>query len=104
MIYFIIGLFLLVIIEYYLFKDIKKILKIESIILIVSGYLVIVFNYFLKILINKKISFINISNITNYVFIKCINRGLLLILIGGIMLIIYGIFIIYKRYRENSVK
>ena len=102
MIYLIIGIILLTVIQVFLVKDILKIIRIESIILIISGYLMIILNYILRSVINNKISFINISKITGYILRKSINRGLILILIGGILLMIYGILIVYRKYRNNN--
>ena len=102
MIYFIIGIILLTLFQIYLAKDINKIIKIESIVLILSGYLMIILNYILKIVINRKITYINISKITNIIFKKCINRGLILITFGSILLIIYTFISIYNKRRIIS--
>lgn len=102
MILFIISIIILNIILIYLIKDFIKIIRINSILLIVSGYLIIVLNYILRNIINNKLSFINISKITNIIYYQSINKGLLFILFGSILLIIYSSIIIYRKYLKNT--
>ena len=87
-----------IIISYLLIKDTHKILRFMSITTIISGYIVIIFNSFLRIIINQKIPYINIAKITNIIYEKAINRGLILIFIGAIELIIYVLITLYKKY------
>ena len=101
MIYFIIAIIIFTFISIYLIRDIANFLKFISIILIISGYITIIFNYFLRIVINKKISFINVSKITDIVYTRIRDRGLILILVGGIELIIYIIMLYKKDYSIN---
>ena len=101
MIYFIIGIIIFNFIAFYLIKDINNYLKFSSLTIIIAGYLTITFNYFLKYFMNKQVSFINISKITELIYQKTINRGLLLILVGGIEIIIYTIINYLKKYRYN---
>ena len=85
----------------YLIRDINKLLKINSIITIISGYIIIMISVIINYYIKKRISFINISIVTNNISNKVINRGLILILFGGIQLIIYTLIKIYKERRIN---
>ncbi len=85
----------------YLIRDINKLLKINSIITIISGYIIIIISVIINYYIKKRISFINISIVTNNISNKVINRGLILILFGGIQLIIYTLIKIYKERRIN---
>ena len=98
MIYFIIAIIVVTVIENYLLKDIGKILRLNSILTIISGYLTIFINHLLRNIINKEISFINVSKITSLVFDRARDRGLMLILLGAIQLIIYIIIRLYRRY------
>ena len=91
MIYFIIGIILFNIFLYYILRSIKKFFLIDSIITIISGYLIILFSYIVTLYIRKKVWYINISVLTNYYFNKFSYNGLILILIGGIELIIYTV-------------
>ena len=101
MIYFIIGIIIFNIIAIYLIKEIHIFFKFSSLITIIAGYATIIFNYYLKIIINKQVSIINISKVTELIYQKTINRGLILILIGGIELIVYTILNYLKKYRYN---
>lgn len=85
----------------YLIRDINKLLKINSIITIISGYIIIMISVIINYYIKKRISFINISIVTNNISNKVINRGLILILFGGIQLILYILIKIYKERRIN---
>ena len=85
----------------YLLRDINKLLKINSIITIISGYIIIIISVIINYYIKKRISFINISIVTNNISNKVINRGLILILFGSIQLIIYTLIKIYKERRIN---
>ncbi len=97
MIYYLAGIIIVSIISYLFNKNIIVFLRYTSMITIISGYLVIIFNYFLKQIINREISYINISKITDIVYRKSIERGLVLVLIGGIELIGYILILSKKR-------
>lgn len=98
MIYLIISIIIITSIIYYLLKDIYKLLRLTSILTIISGYTTIVIGYITTINIRNKINFINISKITSPIFNKCIDKGLVLILIGAIELITYILLNIYRKY------
>ena len=99
-----ITIFFLTLLLLYFIKDLNKLLRINSIITIISGYLVILVSIIANGIIKKRISFINISILSNTISNKGINRGLILILIGAIQLIIYTIIRIYKQNINISVK
>ena len=98
--YFIFGIILLNIILFYILKDIKRYLFVGSIITIVSGYLIIIIGYIFRLYLKRKISYINISVITDFLLIKNNNNALILILIGSVELIIYVLLIIIKKKEE----
>ena len=98
MIYLIIGIIIITIIIYLILKDIYKLLRLTSIITISSGYLTIVIGYITISIIKNKISSINISKITSPILNECVDKGLILILIGAIELIIYILLNLYRRY------
>ena len=102
MTYLIIGIILLTIIISYFIEDINKFFKIHSIITIISGYLTIFITIIINIIIKNKLSFINVSKITNIISIKGINRGLILILLGALELITYILLNVYNRYKLNK--
>ena len=98
MIYLIIGIIIITIIIYFLLKDIYKLLRLTSIITILSGYLTIIIGYIVTNIIKNKVSFINISKITKPIFNECVDKGLILILIGTIELITYVLLNVYRKY------
>ena len=85
-------------------KDILKLLKLTSIITIIVGYFLIILSNIIKIQILKKITIINIENLSNILANKFINRGLILILLGVILLILYVIISFYKYYNIEIKK
>lgn len=95
MIIFTVSAIILTFFLFYLKRDINKILQINSIVTIISGYLVILVSTLINITIKKNISLINTSIITNAINSNGINRGLTLILFGAIQLIIHIIINIY---------
>ena len=99
MIYFTIAIVLLTIIETYYVNDLSNVFRLNGIITIAAGYITIILNYFLRNIITQRISFINTSKITDLVFRKAVNKGLILILIGGVELIVFIIIYVYKKRR-----
>lgn len=97
MIYLTLGVIVLTLFILYILRDINKVLRINSIITISSGYLVILSSIIINMIIKDKIAFINTSIITNEISNKGINRGLILILFGAIQLIIHTGINIYKN-------
>ena len=97
------AIILVIVISIYLIKDIVRFIRFMSITTIVSGYIIIIFNYFMRKIINSKISYINVSKITMIVYEKARDRGLLLIFIGSLELIIYMFIILYKKYYGKRI-
>ena len=93
---------LLTLLLFYLIRDIKKLLKINSIITITSGYIIIIINAFMIILLKKKLYFISIIKITNIISKNGTNRGLKLILLGAIQLIAYTIIKTIDTYKKKN--
>ena len=91
------SIILIIILLCYLLKDIKKILNISSIITIIFGYIILFLAFIFNKIIKNNLSFINANKISSIIVSKFINRGLILILIGGIELIIYTIVRLKKR-------
>ena len=100
MIYFILGIALLKILLLYFIKNIKKYFLITSIIDIISGYLIIIIDYIFKLYLKRKITYINISVLINYIIKSNNNHALILILIGSIELITY-IILIFINKKKN---
>ena len=96
MIYLIGAISLLTFTIYYIQNDINKTLRINSIITILSGYIIIFINIMFNTIIIKKTAHININYIINNIKNMGINRGLILILIGTIQYIIHILIRIYK--------
>jgi len=65
-----------------LIKDKLKALKLTGILTISSSILLILVSFIIKIMLTNNITTINISNITNYIFIKFITTSLILFIIG----------------------
>ena len=96
MIYLIGAILFLTFTIYYILNDICKTLRINSIITIISGYIIILINIIFNVILIKKITNININNFINNIRNMGVNRGLILILIGTIQFIIYTLIRIYK--------
>lgn len=92
-----IVMFLSLVLLFMLIKDKVKLLKIISITTSISGILLIIIGYMIKILIHSKIKFINISIISSLIFNNFLVKGLLMILIGLLTVILYKVIIIKKR-------
>ena len=89
MIFLIFGIIIIYIILFFIIKDINKVLKIISTTSILSGYIFIFGSVIVKSIINNRVNLINISKITDILFDRFLEKGLILLLIGGIELIIY---------------
>jgi len=77
-----ISIIILTIIFFILIKDKLKALKLTGILTISSSILLILVSFIVKIMLTKNITTINISNITNYIFMKFISTSLILFIIG----------------------
>ena len=69
-------------------KDKRKALKLTGILTILSSILLIVLTFILKLILTASITSINISTITNYLFMKFVYTSLILFIIGLIEIII----------------
>ena len=67
MIYLILSIILLTIILYFIYKDYLKVLKITSIVTGTASILTLIIGYFIRYFLNNKITFINISKISNLI-------------------------------------
>ena len=90
---------ILTIILFIITKNKTKTLKISGIVTITSSILLSVLILTLKLIVNNTITKINISSITNYLFIKFIYTSLILFIIGLTEIIIskYLTFRILKQ-------
>ena len=88
---------LVYILIFIIIKDKRKALKLVGILTITSSLLLIVLTSIAKLLINNWITMINISAITNHIFIKFIYTSLILFLLGLIEIIISKYLHIKKR-------
>lgn len=77
-----ISIIILTIFFFILIKDKLKALKLTGVLTIFSSILLILISFIIKIMLTKNITTINISNITNYIFIKFISTSLILFIIG----------------------
>ena len=102
MIYMVSTIILLTFIIYYLLKDINNTLRINSIITILSGYITMLVNTITNTIMSKKITYINITNLTTYIKSIGIKKGLTLILLGTFQLIIYITIRIYKYNKKKN--
>ena len=85
----------------YLIRDIGKLLRINSIIYIISGYLLLIVNIIINYIVRYKVNFMG-KYINNVIGNTIINWGLILILGGAIQLIIYVIVSIYNKRRISK--
>lgn len=71
-----------------LIKDKIKALRITGLITMSSSILLIVLTFIIKIILNTTVTSINISTITDYLFMKFANTSIILFLIGLIEILI----------------
>lgn len=79
MIYLILSIILLTIILYFIYKDYLKVLKITSIVTGIASILTLIIGYFIRYFLNNKITFINISKISNLILTKFFSNFLFLL-------------------------
>lgn len=82
-------------------KDKLKALKLSGVITMSSAILLIILTFIINIFINSSIKFINISIITDYLFMKFVYTGLLLFIVGVIEILISKY--LQSRKIKNSV-
>ena len=100
MIYLDILIISIMAILWFVIKDIIRYIKLLCILYLVSGYLMIIMGFLIKTIIKSKVVFINIDKIGDSILKMFINKGLWLILWGGLLLIIYVIVITYRHYKD----
>lgn len=81
-------IFILTILLFIIIKDKTKALKITGIVTISSALLLIVLTLITKLIVSNTITAINISTITNYLFVKFVYTSLILFIIGLIEILI----------------
>lgn len=87
------------IVMFFLLKNVVNFFKIISITSIFSGYLFIILAVISKTFFINRNNLIYVSKIIKLLFNKLLDRGLILILVGGVELIIYVLLrmVIYVR-------
>ena len=91
---------ILTIILFAIIKDKIKALKLIGIITLLSSLFLITLFLIIKIILNTNITSINISVITNYLFLKFVNTSLILF-ITGLIEIIISKYIYTKRLPQE---
>lgn len=95
-------IFVLTSILFIIIKDKIKALKITGIVTISSSILLIVLTLIIKLIITNKFTGINISSITNYLFLRFVYTSLILFVIGIIEIIISK-YLISKRIEQEKI-
>ena len=101
LIYFLI--IILNIIFFIIIKDKIKALRLSGILTITSSILLIVLTFIIKIILNTNITFINISNLTNYLFKKFIYTSLILFFLGITEILISKYILSRKVINEDTI-
>lgn len=91
---------ILTIILFIIIKDKRKALNLTGILTISSSILLIIIIYIIKTIISIKISTINFSIITNYLFIKFLINSLILFTIG-ILEILISKYIYHRKISQE---
>ena len=101
MIYLILSIILLTI---FIYKDYLKLLKITSIVTGIASILTLIIGYFIRYFFNNKITFINISKISNLILMKFFSNFLFLLGLSLIEIVCYMIINYYfKRNKLNNI-
>lgn len=79
---------ILTLIFFIVIKDKFKALRLTGLLTISSSFLLIAISFIIKIILNNNITIINISTITNYIFLKFVYTSLILFIIGLIEILI----------------
>ena len=93
---------LILIITFLLFiiiKDKRKALKLTGLLTISSAILSISLTFIVKLILNSSIKIINISNITNHIFMKFVYNSLILFILGLLEIIISKYLYTKKRIK-----
>ena len=94
MIYLILSIILLTI---FIYKDYLKLLKITSIVTGIASILTLIIGYFIRYFFNNKITFINISKISNLILMKFFSNFLFLLGLSLIEIVCYMIINYYFK-------
>lgn len=97
-----ISIIILTILFFIIIKDKLKALKLTGILTISSSILLILVSIIIKIMLKNNITTINISNITNYIFIKFIRTSIILFIIG-ITEILISKYLIKKEVNKEII-
>lgn len=95
-------IFILTSILFIIIKDKIKALKITGIVTISSSILLILLTLIIKLIITNKFTGINISSITNYLFLRFVYTSLMLFIIGIIEIIISK-YLKSKRINQEKI-
>ena len=90
---------IITVIFFIIIKDKRKALKLTGIITLTSSIFLITLTFIIKLIINSSINFINISVITDHLFIKFVSTSLILLVIGIVEIIISK----YLYNRKNTI-
>ena len=96
-------IFILTSILFIIIKDKINALRITGIITICSSILLILLTIIIKLIITNKITQINLSIITNYLFIKFLYTSIILFIIGIIEVLISKYFISKKYHSQKKL-
>lgn len=94
-------IFIITLLLFIIIKDKKKALKITGIITMSSSILLVTLTFIIKIIINSSINFINISIITDYLFLKFVYTSLILFIIGIIEILISK-YLSNQKHKQNT--
>ena len=92
---------IITVIFFIIIKDKYKALKLTGIITISSSIFQISLTFIIKIIINSSITFINVSKITDYLFMKFIYTSLILLIVG-IVEILISKYLYSKKHIKNT--
>lgn len=73
---------ILTILLFLIIKDKRKALKLTGILTVLSALLLIVIIFIIRMFLNTSVTKINISTITNYLFMEFVNASLILFILG----------------------
>lgn len=95
-------IFIITTIFFMIIKDKRKALKLTGIITLASSIFLITLTFIIKLIINSSITFINVSAITDYLFIKFVSTSMILLIIGVIEIIISK-YLYNRGKRKNTI-
>lgn len=79
---------ILTLVFFIIIKDKIKALRLTGLLTVFSSFLLIAMSFIIKIMLNNNVTIINISTITNYIFLKFVYTSLILFIIGLIEILI----------------